>query len=37
MGGLAGNLKALAVQEEERNALERDLEKQLVKYFYLFF
>ena len=33
MGGLAGNLKALALQEEEHNALERDLERQLVNIF----
>jgi len=30
MGGIAGNLKDLAVQEEEHSALERDLEAQLV-------
>ena len=30
MGGIAGNLKDLALQEEEHAALERDLELQLV-------
>jgi hypothetical protein len=30
MGGISGNLKDLAVQEEEHSALERDLEAQLV-------
>ena len=31
MGGIAGNLKALTLQEEEHSALERDLENQLVR------
>ncbi len=33
MGGVTGNLKGLAQQEDEHATLERDLERQLVSFF----
>jgi hypothetical protein len=33
MGGVSGNLKGLAQQEDEHATLERDLERQLVSFF----
>ncbi len=34
MGGVSGNLKGLAQQEDEHATLERDLERQLVSLFF---